>query len=524
MASILHVIEFLSRGGGMRAMCGIAKYSHQFEGHQHSLLSLNPALDDPNAKELAKLAGLNLLSWNNEQELDCLLSNADIVQLNWWNSPTIGNFLRKKLPECRLITWLHVGGNSSPHIVTPELLRIADITVPCSPYTARCKAISQLPDSVRLSQVRMAYGAADFARVANVPKTPHSTFNVGYIGTVHFLKMHPDYVAMSAAAEVPNAKFIICGSGGAEQKIAQQAYEVGRSRDFDVRGYVDDIAAAISEFDIYGYPLCPDTYAAAEVNLQEVMYAGIPAVVFPYGGLRDLVINNYTGLIVDSPAEYAQAIEFLYYNPAERQRIGTNAANYARQIFGAENAARVFNNCYKELLKTPKRQRLWGVGVVGELTKQQVLVSDCHPIPQQTPHQVFLESLWEESGLFTESLLAEAPDFGMSAEDRFKALPEVLKSGLRSYAIAFPGDRYLQMWYGLSVIESAPNEALPCLVNAANLGIDHWRIIWYIAVAAKNANNLELAKNAATKVLELNPQFLPAIPIARREGGRPVSA
>lgn len=514
MANILHIIEFFSRGGGMRAMCGVAKYSKQRNHHNHFLISLNPALDDPNARALAVQAGMTVINWSNQSEFDAAIAGADIVQLNWWNSPVIDNFLRSKLPPCRLMTWLHVGGSSSPHIVNPELLRIADFTVPCSPYTARCPAILELPDDYRLKHVRMAYGAADFARIAEVKPRPHSTFNVGYIGTIHFLKMHPEYVAMSAAAKVPNPKFIVCGSGGHEEVLRQQAAAIGRSADFDVRGYVEDIAGAISEFDVYGYPLCPETYAAAEVNLQEIMFAGIPPVVFPYGGLQDLVINNFTGLVVHSQAEYAQALEHLYRNPAERARIGQNAASYARQIFGSENAAVVFDKCYAELMQAPKRGRQWGVGIIGELTNQQLLEKDLEPISGSLeplePHERFVENLWIAAQPFVVSKSSPSQDELLAAEEKIINSSEVLRSGLRNYARSFPADRYLQLWYGLAALNAAPEESIAHLVNAVNLGLDHWRAIWYIALAAKNTSNQELARNAATKVIELNPSFEPA--------------
>jgi glycosyltransferase involved in cell wall biosynthesis len=510
MARILHIIEFFSRGGGMRAMCGVAKYSAAKSSHQHVLISLNPALDDPNARALAAQAGMEIVGWGTQQEFWNAISTADIVQLNWWNSPVIDNFLRSKLPPCRLVTWLHVGGNSSPHIVNPELIRIADMTVPCSPHTALCPAIAELPDCYRLGHVRMAYGAADFARVSSISRKPHNTFNVGYIGTVHFLKMHPQYVRMSAAAKIPNARFIVCGSGGHEDSLRAKAAEIGRSTDFDIRGYVEDIAGAIGEFDAYGYPLCPETYAAAEVNLQEVMFAGVPPVVFPYGGLKELVVNNFTGLVVHSEAEYAQALEHLHRSPEDRARIGKNAAEYARQIFGSENAALVFDECYSTLMQQPKRARVWGVGVIGKLSNQQLLAKDLKPYnPALEPHERFIENLWVAAKPFIASKSAESTE-QLAAEEEIIGSSEVLRSGLRSFARAFPNDKYLQLWYGLAAINATPEEAIGHLVNAVNLGLDHWRAIWYIALAAKNTSNTELARNAATKVIELCPTFEPA--------------
>lgn len=88
-----------------------------------------------------------------------------------------------------------------------------------------------------------------------------------------------------------------------------------------------------------GYPLCLDTYAASELNLQEAMFAGIPPVVFPHGGIQLLVKHNETGLVVHSNQEYRDAIAYLYNNPSERLRLGANAAEYSKRHFGARNNA-----------------------------------------------------------------------------------------------------------------------------------------------------------------------------------------
>ncbi|MBW4576821.1 MAG: glycosyltransferase [Aphanothece sp. CMT-3BRIN-NPC111] len=187
----------------------------------------------------------------------------------------------------------------------------------------------------------MVYDAADLARVSCVRSKAPNTFNVGYIGTVHFLKMHPNYVAMSAMIDIPDVQFIVCGREDNYDLLKQQAQKLGVTETFDFRGYVEDIKSVIETLDVFGYPLCEGNYSTAELVLQEVTYAGVPPVIFPYGSAQRTVMHNHTGLIVNTELEYKEAIEYLYRHPEEQARLGCNAKEYAQRTFGAENAANI---------------------------------------------------------------------------------------------------------------------------------------------------------------------------------------
>ena len=311
---ILHIIHQLSRGGATRSAIAIAKYSAHLGNFQHHVISLQPCAD-PLPLELAQAAGMTVINGPDKSQRDREIASADIVHIHFWNNPDLYDLLTSELPPCRLLIWFHIAGEYPPHIITQELVEYADFAIPCNPYTAELPVFQNLSPEVRLEKIGMVYDAADFARVENIQTKPHDTFNVGYIGTVYFTKMHPNYVPMSAKIEIPNVKFIVCGGRTIEAYLKQQAQDLGALAKFDFRGYVDDIKSVIEILDVYGYPLCEDTYAAAELNLQEVMYAGIPPVVFPYGGVKRLIVDNFTGLIVDSELEYKQAIEYLYHHP-----------------------------------------------------------------------------------------------------------------------------------------------------------------------------------------------------------------
>lgn len=513
---ILHIILGLFSGGSGRAAIATAKYSSRLGNFQHRIVSLTPAC--PNAIELAKEAGLSVLDAPERGVLLSEMENTDIVHLHFWNNPQMYEFLRSELPAMRLLIWFHVAGDKPPQIITKELVDYSDFALACSPYTYEHSVFQNLSAEVRLKKAGMVYGAADFERVSQVQPRQHDTFNVGYIGHVGFAKMHQNYVPMSTLIDIPNVKFIVCG-GGLQNYLQQQADQLGAAERFDFRGHVEDIRSVIEELDIYGYPLCEDTYAASELNLQEVMYAGIPPVVFPYGGVKRLVIDNYTGLIVNSELEYKQAIEYLYHHPEERARLGRNAKEYAQQIFGAENAAKRLNPIYERLIERPKRKREWGIDADSSLLYQQISLQDLTG-EELSGAELFTQSLGDTAPEFRVSLTSQNIQKLLKAEQKIATssiLLSIGEGGLAQYRTYYQNDSYLRLWSGLVLQQQERNaEAISEFISAINLGCIHWRVSWYLAQAAEKVNDISLAEEAARLVVQVVPDFVEAQEMHKR--------
>jgi glycosyltransferase involved in cell wall biosynthesis/tetratricopeptide (TPR) repeat protein len=515
---IIHIIQGFYSGGSGRALIATAKNSLRLGNFQHRVVSLAPA--SLGAIEMAEEAGLSVLNVPDRNTLLLEIENADIVHLHFWNNPQMYEFLRSELPAMRLLIWFHVAGHKPPQILTQELVDLSDFALACSPYTYEHQVFQNLPAEVRLKKTGMVYGAADFERVSDVQLRPHDTFNVGYIGHISFAKMHPNYVPMSAGINIPNVRFIVCG-GGINDYLYQQAQQLGSSERFEFRGYVEDIKSVIEILDVYGYPLCEDTYAAAELNLQEAMYAGVPPVVFSYGGVKRLVIDNYTGLVVQSELEYKQAIEYLYHHPEERTRLSRNAREYAQQIFGAENAAKRLNPIYERLMELPKREREWGMLSSVSLLDQPVSLQDLTGEPEElSGAQAFIQSLGDTAPQFTVSLTSPNIEELFEADRQIAASSTLLamgEGGLIQYQTYYPNDGYLRLWSGLvKQRRGQPAEAIAEFTRAVNLGCNHWRVCWYIAQIAEKINDISLAQQALGTISQAVPDFAPAQEMLQR--------
>lgn len=510
---VLHVIEALSLGGAGRALIGLAKYSRARDGHRHAVLPLSLQYSDPAAIELAGAAGIELVPAVSAEERARAMADADIVQVHWWNSPRVQDFCRAPLPEGRFISWMHIAGDRMPQVITAELLSFFDISVACSAYTYQNDAIQGLPTDVRLERTAMAFAGTDFARLAGASLKPHQGFVVGYVGTVDFVKMHRNYVAMSARISVPDIRFVVCGTGGHVQVLREEAQALGAAAKFEIKGYVSDIRPELERFDVYGYPLCEDTYAAAELNLQEALYLGVPAVVFPYGGVSLLVLDGFTGLVVRSEREYAEAIEFLYREPAERARLGANAKNYAQQMFGAENAAKSFSEVYKRAMTVPKRLRSWGADSARPLLEQPVSAAHVSSTGSERGTAIFLDSLGELGAAFQTSASVNATQGDKLAADReITRSSQLLRTtGIAAYRNHYSGERLLHYWSGLTHYGTGDYaQALRDFDEAERLGFSEPRLDLYRLQAARKAGDRGTEEMVEARLKLRAPELLAA--------------
>ena len=476
---VLHVIDQHSLGGAARAMLTAAKYTKRIGRYEHRILSLI-ASNDPEAMAMAADIGVDVVAAPDPDDLKEELSRADIVQLHWWNNPEMDSFLRGGLPACRLAAWFHVGGHLPPQWISDELVQFVDVAI-ASPYTYLSPAIQHLPEADRLARTRTVWASSDFERLAGFKARPHEGFNVGYIGTTGFVKLHSDFVAMCAAVRIPDVAFQVWGTGSGKVLI-EQARQLGIENRFFFRGYASDLSAAFEELDIFGYPLCEDTYAASEMVLQEAMYAGIVPVVFPHGGMRHLVVDNFTGLVVLSATEYAQAIEYLYHHPDERQRMSRNCMEYAPQIFGPEISARALDTIYRDLLKAEKRERRWPVAA----DAAQILKSGAG---------TFCETLGPGGGPYLTSLSGGDLPLILDAEKDILGASALFRQSLRFYAAFYAADPHLKFWSGLAGLGAGRYpEAIADFRDAIQCGFTHWRIFLYLKLAAEKAGRSDLAQ------------------------------
>ena len=500
--SILHVIQQHGLGGAARSLVAMAAYAGRHLGSSHRVVSLTEP--HPRAVDDARRAGIDVLAAPSASDLDRAIDAADIVQVHYWNSPELMTFLQTTRPM-RTVLWCDVAGNTAPHVLTPALAEWPDALVASCAYTAALPAFATQPSSS--SRRHLVLGTAGFDRVADVQPIAHDGFVVGYVGTVDFAKMDRRFVAMHAALEIPGLTCVVHGSGGGFPALEAEAGRLGVARRFEFAGYAHDLARALARFDVFGYPLAEGTFAAAEIVLQEAMYAGVPPVIFRRGGAACMVEHGRTGMIVDTEAEYVSAVEYLYAHPEKRQAMGRAATDAARQMFDLGRATRKLRAIYDAMLQRPPRRHTW-------------------PRAAATGARLFVDTLGDLRPEYRVSLTSQDDEAVFAAERIIRSAPETVRTaaagGVLHYRRYFPNDPVLRLWAGLVLLGgSRPALAAAELRAAASLGLAHWRVSWYLAQAALAAGADDLADEALAAVVQAAPTFAPARAALSRRNGTP---
>jgi len=474
---VLHILPKITSGGGSHSPLNVVSNSNKKEDFNHIFLSLEKGTDDILDKFISK--GFEVIDNPTEEHLYEEIERADIVQIEWWNSPITCNFLSKKLPANRLLVWSHVTGNIPPHIITPQLIQGSDHLCVCTPHSL------EIPYLKNRENISFIHSPADFNRLTGFQKRKHKGFSIGYIGTIDYSKLPKKFISLCDKISIPNAHFIVCGNGRSLADIKKLAS--ASTHTFEFPGHVGNIKDYLEQMDVYGYPLNKKTFAAAEQNLQEAMWVGLPIVTNPYGGVQHLIKHNKTGLLVESNQDYISVIEYLYKHPEERERLGKNAAAHARKHFTPEISADKFENLYKRMMKSPKT------------SKEPIyrLSAESHSIGAK----LLIESI-EDFGKALRLSMKNTLDSDVLRADQEIAKSEDLfhQGCIVQFLHAYPTDPWLNFWNGLIEYERQNfPDAHDYWSLAIRYGIKCDRAFYYLA----NVADFEEQEELRNKLLRL---------------------
>lgn len=153
-------------------------------------------------------------------------------------------------------------------------------------------------------------------------------------GSVIAQKGHDVLVRAAARAEREWAAEIL-GDGHERARLEREAQALGVPVHF--AGWSGDVAAALTAADV---ACMPSRWEAGPYAALEAMQAGLPVVATDVDGLRDVVQDGVSGLLVDpdDAVALARALDRLASEPALRARMG-HAAQLRAAQFTSERMA-----------------------------------------------------------------------------------------------------------------------------------------------------------------------------------------
>lgn len=338
---VVHLAAHLGGGVG-KAHAAIRQADPRAADHTYILLER--ARDRRYAEEILATGAIVIETPGRDRMLQ-LLEDADIVQVEFWNHPHLYEALaRLPLPAGRYLFWSHISGLAPP-LIAEGLTQAADIFV----YTSACSLTRPARGDLRV--IGSGFGLDDPPK----RRAQSGKLRGGYLGTVDFVKMSPDFFSIVDAVEGPDFEIAVYGAYDPDGGPARAHAAMRHPHRVLMMGQTDDPAQALAGLDFFFYPLERQHFGTAENALVEAMSAGLAPLVLDNPAESAIVTDGVTGLVCGSPEGCAQALERLLMEPDLREQLGDAAAREAAKRFRPEVSLNLFADAYADLMTRPER-------------------------------------------------------------------------------------------------------------------------------------------------------------------------
>lgn len=448
MPTILHITPHLGGGAG-KALSGITAYDRHCESDYHHRILI---LEEPEKDQFIKACrsvDVDVIISADETLIAREIEASDIVVLSWWHHPAMARFLSMFPPiPLRLVLWSHVSGCNYP-MLPFEFASSVHKTLFTTYYSLDNPywTVEQREKFKASAHIIYGLGELDAPLTGNAASCGNAyarrradAFSIGYVGTLNYGKLHPDFVEYCKAVtdRIPDARFIMVGDRENSAAINERASSLGIADRFEFTGYTHDVKEELARFDLFGYPLNPWHFGTTENALLEACAAGVPVVALNQCTEKYLITHNETGLLADSKEHYAELIEYLYDHPGERERLGRNAQQYVKKEFSMKKNCDTLHEALDQVMAMAPRSCEF-VSLFGS-----------------QPYQWFLSCLGADAPVFEKSITtslmnnpAQRKEIEQAIKNCRPVLREKSKSSILHFARYFTDDEILQYWKGL---------------------------------------------------------------------------
>ncbi len=148
----------------------------------------------------------------------------------------------------------------------------------------------------------------------------------------------------------PLAKLYLLGEGKDKDRLIEIASRLNIQKNFEILKGLE-VKRFLKSLDVFCYPSIEEPFGLAVLEAQSV---GIPCVVSRVGGLKYLVKDKITGLVVEpcSPEEIFKAIDFILSNKDIKESMSKEAQSFVKENFDFSKKISEFIKVYNQVLKT----------------------------------------------------------------------------------------------------------------------------------------------------------------------------
>jgi glycosyltransferase involved in cell wall biosynthesis len=154
-------------------------------------------------------------------------------------------------------------------------------------------------------------------------------------------------------ATIPDAQLVMAGDGPCRAGLEAQIRRLGLTRSVHLLGIRDDVDSILRKLDVAAMS---SDFEGTPLFALECMAAGTPLVATAVGGLREIITDGETGLLVPprDPDALASAISRLLTDRSLAARLASRAAERCSEFKIAAVATR-YADLYEQLLSEARR-------------------------------------------------------------------------------------------------------------------------------------------------------------------------
>lgn len=181
---------------------------------------------------------------------------------------------------------------------------------------------------------------------------PEDAFVVGMVGRMSPQKAPDVFIKMARQVKdkVPNAHFIIVGSGNQEPEIRKYAKDNGFSDSLHITGWVDNPMSYVELFDV---ACLLSRWEGFGLVLPEYMMAGKPIVATRVDAIPNIISDQYNGLLVevDDALGASRAVVELAKDNDLRKKLVENEAADVSAKFDVKRVAKMHEELFFEAVE-----------------------------------------------------------------------------------------------------------------------------------------------------------------------------
>jgi glycosyltransferase involved in cell wall biosynthesis len=174
------------------------------------------------------------------------------------------------------------------------------------------------------------------------------------VGVIARLALEKDHKTLFAAIKILKEKLkppklLVIGDGPLKNELKNEVKKLGLLENVFFGGNQKNIPNIMKCLDIFA--LTSET-EGIPLTLLEAQSSGLPVVVSDVGGNSEVVVNGYTGFLVEKkrPDLFANKLELLIDDPNLRKNMGLNGRKRIEKYFSLENTAERYVELYKDLI------------------------------------------------------------------------------------------------------------------------------------------------------------------------------